>query len=148
MINQYSLEIRLQSSLTHGNILPMYGFFDDKSHLYIVLEYMEGGTLYSKLKKEGKLTERDTANVIRQITLAIEYLHDMGIAHRDIKPENIVIADVKLSLFRTYVDCATSDGLFSALIAEKLIVVLSITSLLKSCRGYSTICLWIFGVWE
>ena len=56
MVDQLALEIRLQSCLQHRNILGMYGFFDDKTHLYIVLEYMNGGTLYEKLKK-GKLTE-------------------------------------------------------------------------------------------
>ena len=85
MVDQLALEIRLQSCLQHRNILGMYGFFDDKTHFYIVLEYMEGGTLYQKLKK-GKFNEKDAAFVVRQITEAIEHLHDMGIAHRDLKP--------------------------------------------------------------
>ena len=73
----------------------MYGFIDDKNHLYIVLEYMDGGTLYQKLKK-GKLSQQQAAIVIKQITESIEYLHDLGIAHRDIKPENIVISNVAM----------------------------------------------------
>ena len=73
----------------------MYGFFDDKNHLYIVLEYMDGGTLYQKLKK-GKLSQQQAAIVIKQITESIEYLHDLGIAHSDIKPENIVISNVAM----------------------------------------------------
>lgn len=85
MVDQLALEIRLQSCLQHRNILGMYGFFDDKTHLYIVLEYMDGGTLYDQLKK-GKLSEKETTLVVRQITEAIDYLHDMGIAHRDLKP--------------------------------------------------------------
>lgn len=40
MIDQLSLEVRLQSCLSHRNILSMYGFFDDSTQLYIVLEYM------------------------------------------------------------------------------------------------------------
>ena len=46
MVDQLALEIRLQSCLQHRNILGMYGFFDDPTYFYIVLEYMEGGTLY------------------------------------------------------------------------------------------------------
>lgn len=51
MVDQLSLEIRIQSCLKHANILEMYGCFDDKTHLYIVLEYMDGGTLYQRIKK-------------------------------------------------------------------------------------------------
>jgi len=58
MIEQLSLEIRLQSCLNHKNILGMYGCFDDKTHLFIVLEYMEQGTLYAQLKKTKILTEK------------------------------------------------------------------------------------------
>lgn len=71
----------------------MYGCFDDKTHLYIMLEYMNAGTLYQKLKKE-RLKEAEVSSIVRQITSAIDYLHDIGIAHRDIKPENIVISNV------------------------------------------------------
>lgn len=52
MVDQLALEIRIQSCIRNSNILEMYGCFDDKTHLYIVLEYMNGGTLYEKLKKE------------------------------------------------------------------------------------------------
>jgi serine/threonine protein kinase len=57
MTDQLALEIRLQTCLNHKNILGMYGFFDDSTNLYIVLEYMEQGTLYSKLKKCSILKE-------------------------------------------------------------------------------------------
>jgi hypothetical protein len=40
MVEQLALEIRLQSCLNHKNVLGMYGFFDDATHLFIVLEYM------------------------------------------------------------------------------------------------------------
>lgn len=74
--------------------MKMYGFFDDASNLYLVLEYMDQGTLYSKLKKSGVLNEGDTARIISEITSAVDCLHDLGIAHRDIKPENIVMTNV------------------------------------------------------
>lgn len=76
----------MQICLHHNNVLGMYGFFDDATHLYIVLEYMDGGTLYSKLKKTNQLEEQEAAYIIKQITTALEYLHDLGIAHRDLKP--------------------------------------------------------------
>lgn len=86
MIDQLALEVRLQSFLNHKNILRIYGFFDNSTHLFIVLEYMEQGTLYSQLKKNKILSEVEAAAIIKQITAAVEYLHDHDIAHRDIKP--------------------------------------------------------------
>lgn len=96
----------------------MYGFFDDKTHLYIVLEYMDGGTLYERLKKE-KLGEKEASVIIRQMTSAVDYLHDIGIAHRDIKPENIVISNVPSTLSRMSTSSATSDGLQSVTREER-----------------------------
>lgn len=43
--------------LDHPNIVKLYGFFDDSSHFYIVMEYMEGGNLFNLIKKKKKLTE-------------------------------------------------------------------------------------------
>lgn len=52
MVDQLSLELRIQSCVRHRSIVDMYGFFDDLTHFYILLEYMEDGTLYQQLKKE------------------------------------------------------------------------------------------------
>ena len=138
MVDQLALEIRLQTCLQHRNILGMYGFFDEKTHLYIVLEYMDGGTLYEILKK-GKISEKDAAIVIRQMTEALEHLHDMGIAHRDLKPENIVISNVAHILSRTSINYATSVGLPCAMKGEKPIVALLTMLLLKFCKELTMI---------
>jgi len=58
MIDQLTLEIKIQSFLNHKNILSVHGVFDDRTHLFIILDYMEQGTLYSQLKKQKILPER------------------------------------------------------------------------------------------
>jgi len=105
----------------------MYGFFDDKTHLYIILEYMDGGTLYEKLKKGTKLCEKDAAYVIEQVTASIYYLHDLGIAHRDLKPENIVISNVKYFLFRMFINYVISVGQLCAIMKEEKLTVVHLT---------------------
>jgi serine/threonine protein kinase len=54
MVNQFILEIKLQSFLHHQYILGLYGYFDDEDCIYLILEYMEQGTLYSELKRSHR----------------------------------------------------------------------------------------------
>lgn len=49
--------------------------FDDAENVYLILEFMEEGTLYSELKKKKKLTEQETALKIKQIAKAVVYMH-------------------------------------------------------------------------
>ncbi len=61
MIDQFLLEVKIQSFCEHENILKIYGLFDDKDFIYLVLEYMEEGTLFKHLKKAKTFTEQQTA---------------------------------------------------------------------------------------
>lgn len=91
--------MKLQSFFKHPNIVKLYGFFDDATNIYLLMEYMEGGTLFDYLKKhkaKGGLPEVEVSKRMKEICSAVYYLHDMEIAHRDIKPENIVLSNVTL----------------------------------------------------
>jgi len=57
MIEQFLLEVKIQSFCEHENILKLYGCFDDKENIYLVLEYMEEGTLFKQLKQKKTLNE-------------------------------------------------------------------------------------------
>lgn len=138
MVEQLTLEIRLQSCLNHKNILTMYGFFDDLAHFYIVLEYMDQGTLYAQLKKNRILSEKESAVIVKQMAEAVEHMHDQDIAHRDIKPENIVICNVPFTSLRMYTSYVTLDGQRSATNGARHTAAPSTTLLLKSFKGRST----------
>jgi len=60
--------------------------------LLVIMECMEGGELFERIQDrvEGAFTEREAASIIRQICIAIKYIHDMNITHRDLKPENLL----------------------------------------------------------
>jgi len=51
MSHQVVLEIKLQMFLDHPNITKLYGFFDDAEHIYLIMEYMEEGTLYERIQR-------------------------------------------------------------------------------------------------
>lgn len=60
--------------------------------LLVVMECMEGGELFDRIQKrqDSPFTEREAAQIMHQIGLAVEFLHMMNIAHRDLKPENLL----------------------------------------------------------
>lgn len=88
---QLRREIEIQSHLRHSNILRLYGYFYDEKRVYLILEYAPQGELYKLLRKRGSFDEPTASRYIRQMALALQYLHSKHVIHRDIKPENILL---------------------------------------------------------
>jgi serine/threonine protein kinase len=88
-------EARTAARLRHPSIVQVHDFGQEKSLLYIVMEFIPGDNLLellNKLKKQNKwLVLEETIQLIRQIALALDYAHRSGILHRDIKPSNVMI---------------------------------------------------------
>lgn len=75
------------------NIIDVYeNTYSGNKCLLVVMECMEGGELFQRIqdRQDGAFTEREAAEIMREICLAVQYLHDMNIAHRDLKPENLL----------------------------------------------------------
>ncbi|SBS87418.1 calcium-dependent protein kinase, putative, partial [Plasmodium ovale curtisi] len=83
-------EIKYLSVMSHENIIKFKDFFEDKNKFYIVLEKCEGGELFYKVVKNKCLMESESAQIVRQICCALQYLHSNNIIHRDIKAENFL----------------------------------------------------------
>jgi tRNA A-37 threonylcarbamoyl transferase component Bud32 len=79
----------------HENIIKLADSFEDKDHIFIMLEYIDGGSLrkYYTNNTERFYNEGFVIRILKQIAEGIGYLHRQGIMHRDIKPENILISD-------------------------------------------------------
>jgi len=97
-------EIDLLKSLNHEHIVKYLDSFKTRSHLYIILEFMENGDLSSALKpnKFGVFPEPLAAVYIAQVLQGLVYLHEQGVVHRDIKGANILTTSeglVKLADF-------------------------------------------------
>lgn len=85
-------EIYIMKKVDHPNILKLYEVFEDDDYFFLVLELVEGLELFDKIVDRGNYSEKDAANIVRQILEAVKYLHDEGIVHRDLKPENLLSA--------------------------------------------------------
>eukprot|EP00933_Yihiella_yeosuensis_P021062 TRINITY_DN16761_c0_g2_i1.p1 TRINITY_DN16761_c0_g2~~TRINITY_DN16761_c0_g2_i1.p1 ORF type:complete len:404 (+),score=78.76 TRINITY_DN16761_c0_g2_i1:88-1299(+) len=75
----------------HPNIVRLYESFMDKLNIYQVMEHCEGGKLTQKILESEGFTEQETANVVQQLLLAVEYMHSRLIVHRDIKPDHVLL---------------------------------------------------------
>lgn len=87
---QLHKEIEILKKIDHPNIIKIFEYFEDEKKMYIIMEKCEGGELYSQILKLNSFSEAAASKIIRQLLLAVCYLHERQIVHRDIKPENIL----------------------------------------------------------
>ena len=92
-ISMLEQELLILMEVDHPNIIKFYETYLDEKYYRIVMEYCNGGELFEHLAKQGKFSEEETVQIIRQLLSAIKHLHDKNIAHRDLKPENIIFVD-------------------------------------------------------
>src|SRR5262249_30714914 len=88
-------EARNVARLNHAHIVPILTIDSDEDGTYLVLEYMEGGSLRQRLKA-GRLHLPVVLAYLRQILQAMQHAHEQGVIHRDIKPENILLTKAGL----------------------------------------------------
>jgi serine/threonine protein kinase len=85
--------------MQHPNILPVYDFCQEDDYTFLVMPYVQAGTLASKLVA-GPLPLPEILHITTQIGDALTYAHDRGILHRDVKPSNILIDELGNCLLR------------------------------------------------
>ncbi|GMH19702.1 hypothetical protein Nepgr_021543 [Nepenthes gracilis] len=73
-------------------VVRFFYSFTCKENLYLVMEYLNGGDLYSLLRNLGCLDEDMARVYIAEVVLALEYLHSLNVVHRDLKPDNLLIS--------------------------------------------------------
>ncbi|MCR4603608.1 MAG: serine/threonine protein kinase [Prevotella sp.] len=78
--------------LNHPNIVSVLEVFEENGTVYYSMPYLSGGSLYDHVKKYGVMSEANAMHYIRQIALALKYMHvEKHICHFDVKPQNIVL---------------------------------------------------------
>ncbi|XP_042063880.1 probable serine/threonine protein kinase IREH1 isoform X1 [Salvia splendens] len=79
-------------SVRNPFVVRFFYSFTCRDNLYLVMEYLNGGDLYSMLRNLGCLDEDVARIYIAEVVLALEYLHSLRVVHRDLKPDNLLIA--------------------------------------------------------
>ncbi|KAL4722328.1 serine/threonine-protein kinase gin4 [Fusarium chlamydosporum] len=92
-------EVAILKLIEHPNIMKIYDIWENRSEVYLILEYIDQGDLFTFINLKGRLSEEVSIYFFRQIISAISYCHSFNICHRDLKPENILIsADLQIKI--------------------------------------------------
>nr|QND78266.1 calcineurin B-like protein-interacting protein kinase 9 [Nitraria tangutorum] len=91
MVEQIKREISTMKLIKHPNVVKMIEVMASKTKIYIVLEFVDGGELFDKIARSGKLKEDEARRYFHQLINAVDYCHSRGVFHRDLKPENLLL---------------------------------------------------------
>ncbi|KAI8376632.1 camp-dependent protein kinase 5 [Choanephora cucurbitarum] len=123
-------EKNILQSVAHPFLVNLWGTFQDDSNLYMVMDYVPGGELFSVLRKSKRFPDHVAKFYAAEVTLAIEYLHKKDVVYRDLKPENLLLdmnGHIKITDFGfakhvpdiTWTLCGTPDYLAPEIIQSK-----------------------------
>jgi len=90
--NRFRNEAQITAKLKHPNIVNVYDFGLDQNNgvLFIIMDYLDGGTLKERIKRNGKLSPAEAVEIIKPVANALDYIQKQAIYHRDLKPSNIL----------------------------------------------------------
>jgi serine/threonine protein kinase len=95
-IARFEREARSAASIRHPNVVDVTDFGKSPDGVFfLVMEYVEGETLYHLLRREGTVNPQRAAAIMKQVVAGVEAAHDEGILHRDLKPANIFLMQQK-----------------------------------------------------
>jgi tRNA A-37 threonylcarbamoyl transferase component Bud32/tetratricopeptide (TPR) repeat protein len=89
-LRRFTREAQVVARLEHAHIVPVYDFAKHDGYPYLVMRYVEGETLKTRMTR-GSLTRPEAVRIAGAVAGALAYAHDRGVLHRDIKPSNILL---------------------------------------------------------
>ncbi len=88
---RFRREAELQVQLRHPNVARVLDYLEDEGRWFLVLEYVDGGSIADRLAREGKVSREQAIAWARQALAGLSHAHQKGIVHRDVKPANLLI---------------------------------------------------------
>ncbi|KAH0503142.1 Ribosomal protein S6 kinase alpha-1 [Microtus ochrogaster] len=96
------MERDILADVNHPLVVKLHYAFQTEGKLYLILDFLRGGDLFTRLSKEVMFTEEDVKFYLAELALGLDHLHSLGIIYRDLKPENILLDEeghIKLTDF-------------------------------------------------
>jgi serine/threonine protein kinase len=90
-VKRFMQEARIAAALEHPNVVTIYGLRVSNKRIYMILEYLPGGSLQDLLDRQGKLSVAHGIKLVSGVCEGLARLHSKGIVHRDVKAENILL---------------------------------------------------------
>lgn len=88
---RFQTEVKVWKRLEHPNIVRLFDWGQQNDVLYLVMELLEGESLGARLRRQGRLSADEFAQILPPLTSAMHCLHQQGLVHRDLKPDNIFL---------------------------------------------------------
>ena len=88
-IQRFYREAKAAGRLNHPNVVTIHEVGEDNGRHFIAMEYLEGGSLRDRLRREGRLPLAEALRIAIAVADGLEYAHQHGVVHRDIKPDNV-----------------------------------------------------------
>jgi tRNA A-37 threonylcarbamoyl transferase component Bud32 len=92
---RFLIEAEAIAAVKHPNVIDVYEFGEAQGRPYLVMEYIDGGTLAKRLRAGGAFAPYDAADLMERLARGAHAAHECGIVHRDLKPSNILLPEPK-----------------------------------------------------
>ena len=90
-MGRFEQEARTIAKLEHPHILPVHDYGEQKRITYLVMRFVEAGTLKDLIASQSPLSPEECLRIVQQVGGALDYAHSQGVIHRDIKPSNVLV---------------------------------------------------------